>query len=85
METGQEQIKPDGVFQGEEAGQPVLVRIVVIQLGLEAGCFRRKTSKRSYGFFQLIRFWTVFGVIDDEVFAPRLLQAEIAGARFGAW
>ena len=83
LQSGQHELEPEGILRGEEAGQEVLMRIVVVQFRLKAEDFLVHLAEPVIRFFQLKRIGDVFRVVDDDVFSARHPQPVVTGFGLG--
>ena len=93
VQPRQKQIEPDRILQREPLGQVILPGVVVVQLALQAddfgafvaqcGALGVQPAKGCHGLLELIAFRAVFGVVDHQVFAPRIAQSVVAGLWLG--
>ncbi len=78
-------IVPAGVFRREEARQPVVVSVVVIQLRLQAHQPGRRPGEPLRCLLELVSFGPVLGIEDDQVIPGGPAQTEVAGLRLRPW
>ncbi len=83
MESGEDEVKPERVFGGEDSGEQVLVGVVEVEFGLDTNYFGIGFFEGDEGFFELKRVGDVFGVVDDEILPFGELQGIIAGFGLG--
>lgn len=85
VERRQKPVEQRAILDGELPGQPVLRGIVEIESRLHRGKIRRAFGKGAERLPQLTRLGSVFGIVDDNVFAARERQRVVQRLGLGAW
>ena len=83
-EAGKREVEPARIVRREVARQEVVARVVVVEPRLDAGHALRRGGEGEDGLLELVGFRAVLGVVDDEEFALRLVEADVAGLRLCA-
>ncbi len=84
LQRRQDAIEQRRVFDGELAREPGGVRVVDVELRLQAAEALAAGAQRRQRAAQLVGLGRVLGVVDDDVVAARKLQGVLDGARLGA-
>ena len=84
LQRRQDAIEQRGVFDGELAREPGGVRVVDVELRLQAAEALAARAQPRQRAAELVGLGRVFGIVDDDILAARKLQGVLDGTRLRA-
>ncbi len=84
IEAREAESEPGRVLRREEAREEVLLRVVVTELRLDARDIVGNLVERPGRLLELVGFWVVLRIVDDEQIGLAVLNSDVAGLGLGA-